>query len=90
VFLTLQIDPDEVETLDNLKDLTGAESYEALLNEAIALATWAAAQSRNGRLVVSLDQARTGYKVLDMALLGHAAAAGGPAARPTRRMAVGE
>jgi hypothetical protein len=85
VLLTLEIDPNEVKTLENLKNLTGAKSYEALLNKVLALAEWAALESRHGHLVVSLDQARTGYKVLDMGLLGSAGLAA--AERP---MAVGE
>jgi hypothetical protein len=88
VLLTLEIDPNEVETLENLKNLTGAKSYEALLNKVLALAEWAALESRHGHLVVSLDQTRTGYTVLDMGLLGPA---GFAVAEPvTRPMAVGE
>ena len=77
--LTLEIDPEQLGVLRHLKNLTGAESFEALINQALALRGWAAEQKQNGRLVVALNQAKDGYVVLDLESPAGESAPGEPA-----------
>lgn len=79
VVLTIEIDPHHLGALRHLKNLTGAESFEALINQALALRGWAAEQKQNGRLVVALNQAKDSYVVLDLESLAGESAPSEPA-----------
>jgi hypothetical protein len=73
VILSVEIDPNALESMKRLKHDTGASSYEALFNDAITLMGWAVKQRQGGRIVASLDEASNVYKELQMTSLEHAA-----------------
>ena len=63
--------PKSIPILKNIKELTGIQSYEDMLNYALAVLQWAAQQHRRGRIVVALDRDGS-YKELKMAPLERA------------------
>jgi len=70
VSLLIEIEPHAIEDLDKLKRMTGAETYEELLNEAITLAYWFFRERQRGHSVASVDEDAHTYKTVDTPLLG--------------------
>jgi hypothetical protein len=69
VALLVEIKPTAMKALDELRQATGAETYEEVLDEAIALFRWAFRERHSGRLVASVDENAYAYKEVEVPLL---------------------
>jgi class 3 adenylate cyclase len=68
------MDSKAIPILKDIKNLTGIESYEEILNRALTVMYWVARQDHRGRMVVSLDESTRTYEPLKFVRAERAAA----------------
>ena len=74
--IQLDLDPQGVEIIQELKQNTGLRTHKELFNTAITVLHWAVEQQLKGRIVASLDEESENYRELQMPALDRAAALG--------------
>jgi len=72
--LIVEMDSKAIPILKDIKNLTGIESYEEILNRALTVMYWVARQDHRGRMVVSLDESTRTYEPLKFVRAERAAA----------------
>jgi len=75
VQLIVEMDSRSIPILEDIRQLTGLESYEEILNYALTVLYWTAKQRRHGRIVASLDESNGSYQTLRVIREREAAAA---------------
>jgi hypothetical protein len=85
--ISVDISDEGVAELNALKKETGAPSYTELFNNGVTLLKWASEQKKAGRLIASLDEAKTSYKEVSLPILDHIKPASAPAQSHAERAA---
>ena len=71
--IQLDLDPQGVKMIEELKRQTGIKTHKDLFNNALTILTWAVQQRMAGRTVASMDEQTEKYRELQMPVLTHAA-----------------
>ena len=71
--IQLDLDPQGVKMIEELKRQTGIKTHKDLFNNALTILTWAVQQRMAGRTVASMDEQTEKYRELQMPILTHAA-----------------
>jgi hypothetical protein len=60
--LQIELSPQKLTQLEELMESTGLATKKDLINNALTLLTWAVRETKNGRMIVSLDGESKQYK----------------------------
>jgi hypothetical protein len=72
--MLIQIDDGDENSLESLRNTTGAKDYKELFNNALTMLSWAVEQRRAGREIGSINETEKSYRVLQMNILDRAVA----------------
>lgn len=84
VRIQLDLNPQEIETLNRLMVVCGIETRKDLFNNALTLFEWAVEEVRQGRAIGSFERGTREFTVLNMPAFSRAAKQAGTGERLTR------
>ena len=67
--ICLELNEEEVNNLNQMKESVGVRTYRELLNNALTLLEWAIAKCKSGRIIASVDEKKNKYQEMVLPIL---------------------